>query len=1004
MADTSLTCERCGTQNPAHARFCLSCGGPLAARDVPSRRAVTTLFCDLVGSTELGRVADAETAHHVLGRFYETTRRCVIEHGGTLEKFVGDAVMAVFGYPRLREDDALRAARAALAIRLALDELNQELERDWGLPLRIRTGVATGEVMAGVAGPEEPFVIGSSVNLAARLEQAAEPGQILLDEETASRIRRRAEVRRLPRATLKGFSGAAEDAEADGSEGEGVPIFELLGVRDDRTSRPTPLVGRASDLRLLEEALRGALDQRRCRVVNVVGDAGVGKTRLLDAFVARVGTLAVVRGRCAPAGDAPPLRPLAEIVAAASGTSPDDDLGSASTAERAAAVRSLLTDVARDADGLVVLVDDIHHASSEVLEILEHLAGWTRDAPILVLCAGRPEVLLVHPSWGRIRGGITVHLEPLGTDDAVVLARSLLGERSDDAVERRIAEVSGGNPFFIEEVVAALPPSQDAIGEVAVPPTVMSLLDARVDALDGDERFVLERAAVLGTRFRLDELAALCGSEPGEALSGLADRDLIVRDADGGDLGWRFRHSLIRDAAYQAVPKGLRADLHVSVAERVGDDARAGFHLERAATTLRELGSRSPAVGELAARAGARLAAAGRDASRRGDVASAVSLLERSVALLPADDGGRPDALTDLAYACLYAGDIDAADHAVEELLSAAGDGDDLLGVRARMQRAHISFIRDASAAPVAAYRETLEAVIPRFEQAGEERDLAAALTDLAVVRWVEGDGAAMIGAAERAMTAAERCGDPRAVQEAAPLLATGLLLGPTPLPDVLARLSALDDELGADRLARATVLLSTAQALALVGRDDEAATAAADARETFEDLGQRRWLAACDATDALLALERDDVAGAVAKRRAAHAFFVEQGDALNAHVAAATLADALVLAGDLQAADELITELPAASEAAPDPEVEVTSAAVRAAVAAGRGDAARAGALASEALRIADATDFVMLQADTRATLAAAKIDPERLTREAVQRYEAKGATSAAARLRPDG
>jgi hypothetical protein len=291
--------------------------------------------------------------------------------------------------------------------------------------------------------------------------------------------------------------------------------------------------------------------------------------------------------------------------------------------------------------------------------------------------------------------------------------------------------------------------------------------------------------------------------------------------------------------------------------------------------------------------------------------------------------------------------------------------------------------------------------VIPRFEQAHEERDLAAALTDLALVRWVEGHGEAMVHAAERAMAAAARCGDPRAVQEAAPLLATGLLLGPTPLADVLTRLSALDGELGDDRLARATVLLSRAQALALIGRDRDASAAAADARATFEDLGQRRWRAACDATDAILALERDDVAGAVADRRAAHAFFVEQGDALNANVAAATLADALVLLGDLQGAEELIGELPAGDDAGGDPEVEVTSTVVRAAVAAGRGEVALAERLASDALRIADATDFVLLQADTRATLAAAKIEPDRLAREAAERYDAKGASAAAARLR---
>ncbi|HSL12365.1 MAG TPA: AAA family ATPase [Actinomycetota bacterium] len=817
-------------------------------------------------------------------------------------------------------------------------------------------------------------------------------------------------------------------------------MAELVAVDDGAAQASGPIVGRRAELRLLDDALGSVLAQRRCRVVNVVGEAGVGKSRIVEDFESRHTDLTTLRGRCAPTGEASPMRPLAEIVTRAVGTAPDDPpaairaaLADAGTtpddigrlvasiglggaplagADRAATLRAFIAGVARRSSaGVALVVEDVHHATPEMLDVLRHVAEHTRDAPLLIVCAGRPEILLQHPTWARAPGAITVSLEPLGADEGAELVAWLLPS-SEDALRRRIVEIADGNPFFIEEVIAALgaatdartatdvPANAPAVTDLPVPPTVMSLLDARVDALADDERAVLERAAVLGTTFRSDEVARLYGRDVADVLARLADRDLVVRDPGGGDPSWRFRQALIRDAAYQAVPKQVRVDLHVAVADGSDDDARAGSHLDRATATLRELGSRSSAVDELAERAGVRLTSAGRAASSRGDVSSAATLLARAAELLPSRHPARAEALADLHSARLYAGDIDGAERAVDELFEAARAPDDLVTVRATMQRAHLSFLRDPSALPPAGYREQLEAAIPRFEAEGAESDLATAFTDLALVSWVEGRGAAMVEAAERAIAAAERCGDPRAMHEAAPLLATGLLLGPTPLDEVLRRLRALGSVVPGDRLALATLRLTEAQAFALVGRIDEARAALAAARSTFEDLGQRRWLAASAETDAVIRLEDGDLDGAIADRRSVHAFFAEQGDALNTGVAAATLADVLVRADDISGAESLVAGLEHQASTS-DPEVAVTSTAVRAAIASARDDAAAAERLAAEALRIADATDLLLLQADARVTLASGGVDPPGLLRDAVDRYEAKGAVGRAARVR---
>ena len=1016
-------CPGCGEDNPERARFCLGCGRPLGPEAAESRRLVTTLFCDLVGSTELGGMLDAETYHRVISRFYEAARAVIDRHEGTLEKFVGDAVMAVFGFPHLREDDAVRAVHAAWELTGVTDALNDDLAREWGVRLGIRTGIATGEVLAGAAGSGEPFVIGSSVNLAARLEQRAEPGQILLDDVTARRVRREAVVEPLPSVALKGF-------------GEETAVFLLTGLTSsDARRRPRePLVDRVAERRMLMEALRGSVEARRCRVANVIGDAGVGKTRLVEAFVGSPPDATVLWGRCPSPGEGDPFRALAEIVTQAAGVGPnappgvlagsvaslvgDEALagrllataGLASAVvtpeERGSSVRAFLSAVARERP-LVVVIDDVHRASDALFDALQHVVEWTHDASILLVGIGRPELFFDHPSWARLRGRLTLHLDPLGESDGATLAARLLPDAPPE-VERRIVEIAGGNPFFIEEIAASL---REAGGELApervpVPSTITALLHARVDRLDEPERRALESAAVLGIAFTEPDLEPLVGSEVRDVLGRLADRDLVLPDRDAGPAAWRFRHALIRDAAYTAIPKVRRADLHVAVAQGLTDDARAGFHLEQAVHALRELGSRSQSLLTIRSDGGRRLAAAGRAASSRGDVGSAADLLERAAGLLTGDDPDRLSVLADLHRAQLYAGRIDRATDSIEELAAAFGPDDDgLPALRARMMQAHLRFLVDPAAMPPASYRPFLDAAVARFEEAGDTGSLAAALADLALVAWVEGRADDMGATAGSALEAAERSGAPTVQHEAAALLAAALLRGRTPLVDALARLGDVRDRLAADRLTGATLRLTEAMMLLHVSRVDDAQRTLDVARTTFEDLGQRRWLAAADDVEADLLRASGRLAQAISRRREVYAFFLEQGDELNALPAAVDLAGFLQAAGDLAEADRLASDVEG-RDAGVDLEIRVAWRTVRAAALAARGDADGAKRLAEEALRLADATDLVLLQADARASLAASGALPaeaERLWDEALTLFEAKGASLDAARLRAD-
>ncbi len=583
---------------------------------------MTVLFCDLTGSTAIGERTDPEALRGLMNRYYDAARVVLERHGGTVEKFVGDAVMAVFGIPVATEDDALRAVRSAVELREVVH----------GLGLEARIGVNTGEV---VAGEGDTLVTGDAVNVAARLEQAASPGEILLGEDTLQLVRDAVQVEPLE-LELRGKSSA-------------VVASRLLVL--DRTAGGVardlrrPLIGRERERGRLRAEFDQVVERRACRIFTLIGPAGVGKSRLVHDFLDRVdGMATVARGRALSYGEGITYWPLVEILIQL-GVEPTDVIRS-SPADTQLTTRALFERLAEERP-LVIVLDDLHWAEPPFLDLVEHVVDWSRERPIFLLCVARPELLDVRPGWGGGKLNATSELlDPLPVDDAEALATSLLEDVDvEPATRARILATAEGNPLFIEEMALL---ARDADGNVEVPPTILALLQARLDTLGEGERAVVDRGSVEGEVFHRGAVTALAGvpghdDVPANLLS-LVRKEVVRphRTQIPGDDAFRFRHLLIRDAAYDSLPKASRAELHERFAdwlEAHGDlyeqEEIVGYHLEQAARLRAELEVDDPRAAELAVRAGRHLATAGRAAFEREDLYATRSLVERAIALVP---------------------------------------------------------------------------------------------------------------------------------------------------------------------------------------------------------------------------------------------------------------------------------------------------------------------------------------------------------------------------------
>jgi len=966
--DSSMVCAGCGAENPAEFRFCGSCGALLAdVVTADARKTVTVIFCDLVGSTALGERSDPEVFRSVMQRYHAELRRILERHGGTVEKFAGDAAMAVFGVPRVHEDDPLRAVRAAVEMREAVELLG----------LQVRIGVSTGEVVAGVG---ETLVIGDVANVAARLEQAAAVGEILVGEATGRLIGDGVRTVAVDPLPLKGKS-------------ESVPAFRVLELLEPipgvRRFSQTPFVGRADELALLERTLASVLQERSPRLVTIVGAAGIGKSRLVHELLEQSAALVLV-GRCLSYGEGITYWPLAEIVSeigdvrAAIGDSPEADLAAsriraalhageavASPEEIAWGFRKLFEALA-GVEPTIVVLDDIQWAESPLLDLVEYLVAFAAESPLLLLCTARPDLLDRRPEWAAPRqNGVLLTLEALRPAETKLLADELRGLPS--ATRDRIVAAAEGNPLFVEQLVAMQ--SETGGEELEIPPTLQALLAARIDLLTPEERAAVERASVEGRLFHRGTVAALLPTQAqaqlGAVLLGLVRKGIIRADRGTlpGDDAFSFEHGLIRDAAYEAIPMRARADLHrrfadwLSTALAIGAlDEIAGYHLEQAYHYGAALGAPDAGV---ATRAAERLAAAARAARDRQDTGAVVNLLGRASELLPTGDGSRGEALVGLGAALYDAGKLAEAQRALDDAAAVATElGDARLQMRARLELGFLRVRVAPDGAADAALRDA-EETIAALEDSDDYELLARAWKLAAVARHIRADLRDEALAVDRGVHYARLAHDLALEGEITTYSVPPLVYGPVPVQQGMRRVRELLERAESAPFARNMALHLAGHLQSRLGEFDAAREAFTEWRESLRELGKELAYAGTSGCIWDLYSLADDWVGAEQALREGYEILERMGERTGLATLATLLGEALYRQGRLDEVDAYL-DIGAEVGARDDVANESWGRSIRAKLLASRGELHEAEALARDAVQIADRTEMI----DHRATM----------------------------------
>jgi predicted ATPase/class 3 adenylate cyclase len=1057
-----VLCPSCGEENPAKFRLCGYCGTPLAqdpavapAAPAPTapvaesrlppreiRKTVTLLFTDLKDSTALTGSIDAEAMNEIKARYFTAMATQIRSHGGEVEKNIGDAIMAVFGRIRAREDDALRAVRAAHGMQVKVAELNEEFQRFYGVQITVRTGVNTGEIVANLdPTADQNLATGDAVNVAARLEQNAPPNEVLLGEVTHELVQHHVEVERLELA-LKG-------------KPEPVPAYRLIDVHAIASTihADTPMLGRDAEVRMLRESFAATVTEAVPRLVTVTGEAGVGKSRLIADFVTDAAAEAeVLRGRCLAYGDGITFWPLVEIVRGAAeildGDSadqardrivalmPEDDPDREDVVDRVVSAiglstrdfpvteifwgaRRLLESRATDRP-LVVVVDDIHAAEATFLDLLTHLIESPTPRPVLVLCSARPEISTVHPDWWDATGRARIELAPLGAEAVESIIDELLGHASlSPATRRRVVTASEGNPLYVEQLVSMLRDRTTSDGDdVVVPPTIAALLSARLDALSDPERAVIEPASVIGVQF---PGAAVHELVPGPVQSALPTHLDSLRGKQfiqpttlsGEDDAYRFHHVLVRDATYQSLLKRARATLHeqfVTWAERVNAERGRGaefeeilgYHLEQAVRYRAELGPLDDHGRELARRAAAKLSGAGMRAHDRSDMPAAANLLGRSVELLDARDPVRLELVPDLGEALMALSRFDEAGTILASSLEAARDlGDRRLEGLIRQRQLLLEMMGGET--DEASARAEAEAVLATLVELGDRGGAARAWRVLSLIHANAGHYDDIADAAQHLIEEGTASGEERLVRQGATGYAVAAVLGTTPVDEALTVCERILGDVAGDRRAEAIVCGVVAQLRAMQGDFEAAREMYRQEVSLLDDLGTSRESASTSIESARVEVLAGDLEAAEAHLRRDDALLAELGERYFRSTVAGMLGRVLLLGGNDSEAEGFVVLAEALSES-DDAWSQVLWRSARARLLAGT-TPDRALELAHGAVDFAESTADLELRGDAwsdlgevHATIGQAD-DAVKALEQALGLYRRKGDTTSAAR-----
>ncbi|MEM7285308.1 MAG: AAA family ATPase [Actinomycetota bacterium] len=1013
----------------------------MTPESVAVRKTVTALFCDLVGSTAFGEKVDPEAARESMNRYFAMARTAIEDNGGTVAKFVGDGVMALWGVPEVAEDDAAQAVRAGLDLQEAFTGIRDYIRDRHGVALGLRVGINTGEVVISDADDD---VVGDPLNTAARLEAACTPGRVLVGEPTW----------RLSRGSVEYSDHGV--IQAKGKE-EPVAAYEVVGfleVEDPHTE--TPFVGREAELRRLQVVMDEAILERSSRLVTVIGAPGVGKTRLAREMREAVeGGTRAFELRCEREGMAT-FAPVADLLRSAAGITdahavdemrdrlrslvePLEDadrvadllagfVGAApmqSTEELFLAVRRLF-EVLGATQPVVLVVDDIQWAEPLFLDLLEHLAEWVRGVPLVVVCLARPEIRDVRPPITEVgrRVSAVVALEGLDTEATHELAARLVGADVLPAdLLAKIPESTQGNPLFVRELMRMLV-DDGVIAErggswemvidvdaVEVPPTVNTLLASRVERLPVDERRALELASVVGSDFPLGAVAAAAGdaTDLDATFDHLRRKELI--DPTGAYWGdepvFRFHHVLIRDAAYRRLLKGNRAELHVTIgdwtersaADLVGEhEVTIAHHFEQAHQLRLQLGIDDDETQALGGRAAALLRTAAERALEREDLAAAGPLAARALSCVHDDAEGVADLLLVACEALLGTGNVAQGTAAVDRLGTIADD-DRRLQAWVACFRAEISIYTDPGG---------LQGVI---ESAGQAADVLAELDDQAGVAKARLQRAAALvrlgrvgdceAELDAALTAARAADDRRRVTAVLGNAPIAALWGPSPVPRAGGRcldvVRLLRITTGSPAV-EATSIRCQAVLESLRGRHDTARTMLETARSTLEEIGHDHGLMETAKFAGLVELLAGDPAAAEPHLQAAHDGLGRLGIGADAGQAAAYLARALMLQGRLEEAEDYALQSDAL--AGQNPQTAIVSRSVQAEIQARRGEYDEALTLAAEAVHLAAGTDILVDHANAVAAQARVReaagdaAGAAEAAATAAALYEEKGAT----------